>query len=273
VGLQFNPPPGWPPVPSGFVPPPGWQADPSWPPPPAGWQFWVPYEASAYPGAGVGQPAGYQIPHKAGTSGFAIASFVLGILGLFLLSGVLSIIFGIVALVKIRNVPQRGKGFAIAGLALSAVWLATVVAVLVVAITGQAHRSAATGQINQSGSINIYALRFRDCFDNPDAASVSTVTAIPCTQPHNAQVFAQFDVAGTNSSYPGGASLRQQATRGCNSRIAGNLDRSKTTNTMSIRFTYPLQGSWELGHRSINCLVVDQTPDLTSSLLVAHPQG
>jgi hypothetical protein len=38
---RFNPPPGWPSAPAGWVPPPGWQPDPSWPEPPAGWQLWV----------------------------------------------------------------------------------------------------------------------------------------------------------------------------------------------------------------------------------------
>lgn len=38
---RFNPPPGWPPAPSGWTPPPGWSPDPSWPAPPAGWQLWV----------------------------------------------------------------------------------------------------------------------------------------------------------------------------------------------------------------------------------------
>jgi hypothetical protein len=41
LGFRFNPPPGWPPSPAGFVPPPGWQPDPRWPAPPPGWQFWL----------------------------------------------------------------------------------------------------------------------------------------------------------------------------------------------------------------------------------------
>src|SRR5215831_16996260 len=41
LGLRFNPAPGWPPPPPGFVPPPHWQPDPSWPPAPPGWQIWV----------------------------------------------------------------------------------------------------------------------------------------------------------------------------------------------------------------------------------------
>ncbi len=40
-GYVFNPPPGWPPAPSGWVPPEDWKPDPNWPPPPVGWIFWV----------------------------------------------------------------------------------------------------------------------------------------------------------------------------------------------------------------------------------------
>lgn len=46
----FNPPPGWPPAPPGWVPPAGWRPDPSWPPAPDGWLWWLPVpEASAPP--------------------------------------------------------------------------------------------------------------------------------------------------------------------------------------------------------------------------------
>jgi len=38
---KFNPAPGWPVPPEGWVPPVGWTPDASWPPAPAGWEFWV----------------------------------------------------------------------------------------------------------------------------------------------------------------------------------------------------------------------------------------
>lgn len=41
MAMRFNPPPGWPSAPAGWVAPPGWQPDPSWPEPPPGWQLWV----------------------------------------------------------------------------------------------------------------------------------------------------------------------------------------------------------------------------------------
>jgi hypothetical protein len=39
--LIFNPPPGWPRPPAGWIPPKGWTPDPGWPPAPPGWQLWI----------------------------------------------------------------------------------------------------------------------------------------------------------------------------------------------------------------------------------------
>lgn len=44
-GLRFNPPPGWPTPPDGWVPPAGWAPDPAWPDPPEGWELWIPEKA------------------------------------------------------------------------------------------------------------------------------------------------------------------------------------------------------------------------------------
>jgi endonuclease YncB( thermonuclease family) len=39
MALRFNPPPGWPRPPHGWLPPPDWKPDPSWPHAPPGWQY------------------------------------------------------------------------------------------------------------------------------------------------------------------------------------------------------------------------------------------
>ena len=41
MARHFNPPPGWPRPPAGWVPPVGWSPNPSWPPAPPGWKFWI----------------------------------------------------------------------------------------------------------------------------------------------------------------------------------------------------------------------------------------
>ncbi len=55
MGRRFNPAPGWPPPPPGFVPPAHWQPDPSWPPAPPGWQLWVD-DSAADPGSIPARP-------------------------------------------------------------------------------------------------------------------------------------------------------------------------------------------------------------------------
>ena len=75
-------------------------------------------------------PDGQSLQQKS-TNGWAIAAFVLALLGGILLS----VIFAIVALTQIRRRGQRGYDLAIAALALSAVWVALLVAVLGYAAT------------------------------------------------------------------------------------------------------------------------------------------
>ena len=269
LGYRLNPPPGWPPVPGGFVPPPGWQPDPAWPPAPPGWQLWVqddPEASSTLPVAPPLASGGYYAADRpaAGTNGFAITSFVLGLLGVVLLS----VIFGIVALMKLRHRPQRGKGLAIAGLSLSGAWLVGIAAVLaVVSVTG-AQRSP-TGQITKNGHLGVFSLRAGDCFQNPTgsqpASGLTQVTAVPCASPHNAQVIAQLPVPG--SAYPGPAAFRAQALPGCRASIEAVVDGSKLTATMKLLWIYPKPQAWAGGQRTISCLIVDSSQDLTSSLL------
>ncbi len=68
MSWKFNPPPGWPPQPEGWLPPPGWAPDPNWPPAPPGWEFWVPADQSTSPSVpptAAYPPAPYQSPAPA----------------------------------------------------------------------------------------------------------------------------------------------------------------------------------------------------------------
>jgi hypothetical protein len=266
MGYRLNPPPGWPPVPRDFTPPPGWQPDPSWPPVPPGWQLWVedstlPLMRPVIPGVHY---ATADMP-KSGTNGWAIASFVLGLIS----ASVLSIIFGIVALAKIRNVPQRGKGLAIAGICLSAVWIVGAIGFFAYLSSTAAQRSS-TGQITQNGHLSVTELRAGDCFQNaagnkPDTGTMTQITAVACTSPHNAQVIALLPVSG--SAYPGAAAFEAQAEPGCNAKAKADLDRAQLTSSMNLLWYYPEQEAWTDGQHSITCVVADSSQDLTSSLL------
>jgi hypothetical protein len=267
MGTRFNPPPGWPPAPAGFAPPPGWEPDPSWPSAPPGWQLWV--EDGPSPNGPT--PKGRR-------TGSAVASLVFGVLGFTGLTLVLAAALGIRALGQIRRDPgRRGKGLAIAGLSLAGFWLTVwVVAFAVVQSLPAATPSAAAGTSGAEPSpaasgahpVGVFSLGIGDCFENPAGAhSVISVAVVPCTKPHNAQVYAQFDLHGSDFSYPGSGRMRQLASTGCTARIATNLDKLKMADSMSVRLLFPLLGSWLIGHRTVTCIIVSPAADLRTSLL------
>jgi hypothetical protein len=117
---SYPPPPGesgYPPPGQGYSPPP---PGPSYPPPPAG-NYPPPPPVPGYPPPlGGGYP-----PAAAGTNTMAIASLVCSLLGwLCGIGPILGIIFGILALGKIKETGEGGRGLAIAGIAIGGVLIA-----------------------------------------------------------------------------------------------------------------------------------------------------
>lgn len=70
-------------------------------------------------------------PHLPGTDGLAVASLVLGVFGFIPLVNVLAIVFGILALNRLRSVEQRGRGYAIGGLCAAGAWIVLLIALTV----------------------------------------------------------------------------------------------------------------------------------------------
>jgi len=199
---------------------------------------------------------------------------VLGLLGVLFLG----IILGIVALRRIGRTHQGGKGLAIAGIVLNVAWIAVIAVVIVIGSMAGSSAPKSPGVAASlspgasSQSVDPFTLATGDCFDNPtptpgQTQTVTTVVQTACSQPHNAQIFATFNVSGSLLSYPGDAKMHSLASSGCTSRVQASLDGTKLTDSMSIRFLYPLQNSWLRGHRTISCIVFNPTPTLTSSLL------
>lgn len=258
------PAPGWPAAapspgdaaPAGYAAAPGGPAQPGYGEPAAAWAV--------------------QAASPAGRSGLAIASFVLGLLGIIGISAILGIVLGIVALRQLRGTLQTGRQLAIAGVVLGSLWIAGGIAVIVVvALTGVTPVTAPAAGSAPAGGVSAFSLTRGDCFNNPAATAqpggkvqhVDTVVRKSCTQLHNAQIFATFKVSGGTLSYPGETKLHDLAATGCESRLKANLDLTRVTPSMVLQFLYPLEGSWFEGQRTISCIVQSPTTTLATSLL------
>lgn len=133
-------PPGGPPPPPGGTPPPQYPAPqyqaPQYPPNPAGPPPSVPWT----PPPGTVPPPGAASPNAGAptTNGFAVAALVLGIIGCFLVTGVLAVVFGIIGRKQIvaSEGRQKGRGLATAGLVLGALWILLFAVTFTLDVTG-----------------------------------------------------------------------------------------------------------------------------------------
>jgi hypothetical protein len=244
-----------------YPPPPGAYPPPPYPAPqqPHGEYGQQPYGAP--PPYGAPQPYGaYPPPPKPGFNGFAIASLVLSIVGGILLS----VIFGIVALVQTRRSGQKGRGLAIAGLAVSALWLVGIAIGVVIAIASSADRDS-TGEITAGGDVSAFDLAVGDCLNGlKEGQSISNLPAVPCAEPHEGEVFAVFDLPG--GAFPGDTKIADDAERECSNRFESYAPSSVNDTSIELFFLHPTSLSWRQGDHEVTCVATDPTKKRTGSL-------
>lgn len=181
------------------------------------------------------------VDSTAGTDGFAIASLLCGLVGLVPLAAV----FGIRALVRIGRSDRPGRGLAVAGLALSVLWLGIGVVKLGPSLV------AAPAQQASGGTDYIHVMGAGDCFDS--SADGEHVTKLPCAQPHDEQILDRIDVGGGTDAYPGLEAIREPALTTC--RIAATAYFTTSAPPAGLEFFVhlPTRGSWLGGVRTATC--------------------
>jgi hypothetical protein len=116
----------------------------------------------------------------------------------------------------------------------------------------------------QSRNTDEEGLATGDCFDLPSSSQIGSVSSIPCTQAHDSQVFAEFNLSG--SAYPGTSTVEKEADSGCQSRQSA-LDQAEMTSSIQQSYLYPQEDGWYQGDDTVTCVVTDSSPTLTTSLL------
>jgi hypothetical protein len=113
-------------------------------------------------------------------------------------------------------------------------------------------------EIIESGGLGAFAIAVGDCLNLPSEFSeVQSVEGVPCSQAHNAQAFAVFDLTGFGDEFPGSAAFDQQASMGCYDRFESFVGVPYEDSELYFLSLEPTQESWaQLGDREIVCLLV-----------------
>jgi hypothetical protein len=110
---------------------------------------------------------------------------------------------------------------------------------------------------------SVFRLQVGNCV-NSGTDGISSPTVVACGQPHDAEVYARFALAGHN--WPGGAAIGAQARRGCTARLGGYLNPQLATTVLAESYVFPDQGAWNAGERAVICEIRSTTGKLTGSV-------
>jgi hypothetical protein len=186
------------------------------------------------------------------TDGVAVAAFVSGLVPAI----PVTLILGPLALIRIGRSGARGRALAITGLVLAGLWTVAAAIVAAAIITKPPPPKPVTLP-------HVFSLRPGECL-NSGSNGITGLQVLSCSQAHDAEVFATFQVAG--SHYPGAAALQQQAREGCASRLSGYLNPQLSAASLAQSFVYPDAGAWSAGERTVVCTVRSTSGPLVGSV-------
>ncbi|MER5478246.1 DUF4190 domain-containing protein [Streptomyces sp. NPDC002734] len=247
-------------APGAYPPPPGSGFGPPVPPGPQG--------AGPYPYGMPPAPFGQFAPEKPSFNGLAVTALVLGLLCCVPLVGA---ILGVIALLQIKKNGQRGKGLAVAGIALSTVGALLTVLFFTAGPWDEFKEGFKEGARDANATAS---LQPSDCFDEPGAPDAVTgeetyvveeIVEVPCDVPHQAEVYARLDLPG--GSYPGETGVIDQADRRCVEHLYRfPMDAWELAQEATYSYYYPTKVNWSFGDRTVICFLASEAGELTGSL-------
>jgi hypothetical protein len=110
--------------------------------------------------------------------------------------------------------------------------------------------------------VRVEQLELEDCFSPTNADTfVDRVRIIDCDTPHSMEVFAQYEL-DQDATYPGGNELTWAAKDDCRDRFDEYVGQSYWDSEFDLKVLIPSFSTWDVGDRTITCLIVDPSGDL-----------
>ena len=117
----------------------------------------------------------------------------------------------------------------------------------------------ASGEIVSGGDLDVMTVQPGDCFNDPGSEEevVFQLEAIPCSEPHDNEVFAVESVAGLfGAEYPGRQALEEHAYGVCSGTIFDSYVGTPYLDSSLEVFTLtPTDDSWSQGDRDVVCVL------------------
>lgn len=104
-----------------------------------------------------------------------------------------------------------------------------------------------------------------DCFNEATDDVVSDIPTVPCTEPHDYEVYASFDI--DLAKYPGDDEVSRLADEGCYAPFETYIGISFDNSALDYSYYVPTQDGWnDYDDREVSCIAFDPAGQLTGSV-------
>jgi len=153
--------------------------------------------------------------------------------------------------------PRRRRGLLLAAVFGVAALVIVGGAIAVVGTLTHGFKKPVTVKYHESA---VFRLQAGDCVSSQNGQEVAV---LPCSAPHQAEVFATFALPAT--AWPGTAAVQNEASSGCASRLGGYLN-PQLAISLAQSYVFPNQTAWTAGTRTVVCEVQAVSGQLTQSV-------
>jgi len=150
---------------------------------------------------------------------------------------------------------------------------ATSIAVIGLALSGcstgggqpTAAPSSTAGPERGSDDIIAEDLEVGDCLNDANLSGiVASVPVVPCSEPHDSETYAEFDLE--DGPFPGKDAVNAQGDAGCVEAFTAFVGIAYNASKLDYSFYLPTETSWPQGDRRILCEVYDPKKQTTGTL-------
>jgi len=129
-----------------------------------------------------------------------------------------------------------------------------------------------SGAIVDEGNVDAFQIRVGDCFDDisgyeGEETEFSSVPGVPCSEPHDNEAFAVFDL--DIDTFPGTDAIGELAQESCLQRFSSFVGRDYESSSLDIFAMYPTPEGWRQDDREVICAVYD----MEANKLVGSTKG
>lgn len=125
-----------------------------------------------------------------------------------------------------------------------------------------------SGVVTAADDVAVDQLRVGDCLETPADGVVTDLTAIPCGQAHDGEVYHSFELP--DGDYPGDEQVQTAGEQGCVEQFEAFVGTSFDDSELGLLPLTPVEDGWTRGDQGVLCIVQDEKGGLTESLKAAQ---